>query len=156
VPPAVSQRTRIGVPCRWASGTWARAASSTVMWSAALFAPALPGRSRAVRNSPVLSQNASIGWNPNVPLNVALAWSFSECAITMVASRSITSTPRPPRVIARPAARARGNARPRTSVCWAQATSRAAARAAATAAPSRRFRTRHTVESEATAPNSSR
>ena len=31
VQPAVSARTRIGVPCRWVSGSWVGAASSTVM-----------------------------------------------------------------------------------------------------------------------------
>jgi hypothetical protein len=36
-------------------GSWAVAASKTRMWSSALFAPALPGRSRAARISPMPS-----------------------------------------------------------------------------------------------------
>ena len=43
------------------------------MWSAAVLLPAFPRRSVAARNSPVLSQNANMGWNPNVFLNVGAA-----------------------------------------------------------------------------------
>ena len=60
--PAVSVQIRIGLPWRCSSGICANAAYRTVMWSAALLAPALPARSCAARNSPVLSNVASIGW----------------------------------------------------------------------------------------------
>jgi hypothetical protein len=62
------------------------------MWSLAVFEPALPGRSRAARNSLVLSHHTPIGWNPNVYLNVAAAFSFSLWATTTVASTSSTTT----------------------------------------------------------------
>jgi hypothetical protein len=61
VQPAVSARMRIGVPWRCRSGNCLSAASSTSMWSAAVLLPAFPRRNAAARNSPVLSQNASIG-----------------------------------------------------------------------------------------------
>jgi len=64
VAPAPSAQTRIGVPCRWASGIWASATSVTVMWSAAVLDPALPGRSRVASASPVLSHQAVNGWKP--------------------------------------------------------------------------------------------
>ena len=60
--PAESERTRIGVPCRWVSGIWARAWSRTVMWSTVVFEPARPSRSRPARASPVLSRKHSSGW----------------------------------------------------------------------------------------------
>src|SRR4051812_28789870 len=72
VQPAVSARIRIGLLWRCWSGTCASAASRTVMWSAAVLLPAFPRRSIAARNSPVLSQNASIGWNPKLFLFSAL------------------------------------------------------------------------------------
>ena len=59
--PGASARTRIGCPCRWWSGIWASAASSTAMWSAAVLLPALPVRSAAARNSPVLSRRPAGG-----------------------------------------------------------------------------------------------
>ncbi len=127
------------------------------MWSAAVLEPALPGRSRPVSASLVLSQNASTGWKPQVCLNVAAACSFSECAIVMVASSSITSTGRPSRDSnGAPHTSDAGSAVPLTSARSAQATSRAVALAASIAfssaspiAPS----TRQHVESEATDPN---
>ena len=65
------------------------------MWSAAVFAPALPGRNAIASGSPVpawpWSTNAHNGWNPNPFLNVGAAFSFSECALTKVASTSITT-----------------------------------------------------------------
>jgi hypothetical protein len=152
VQPAVSARIKIGVPWRNWSGSWASAASSTLMWSAAVFAPALPGRSWAARNSRVLSQNAARGWNPNVRLNVAAAASFSLWQMTIEASTSITN-----RCRSRPATRTCGNARPSwVSACWAHTSSRARARAAATAArvrSSSRSSSRQHVESDATCPN---
>ena len=65
------------------------------MWSAAVLEPALPLRSIPASGSPVpappWSTNASSGWNPNPRLNVGAACSFSEWAVTRVASTSITS-----------------------------------------------------------------
>jgi hypothetical protein len=67
----------------------------TVMWSAAVFDPALPGRSSTASGSPVpagpWSTNAHNGWNPNPRLNVGFAFSFSLCEVTRVASRSMTN-----------------------------------------------------------------
>src|SRR5665647_2735152 len=47
-------RTSTDLPRR-APGSWARAAVITVMWSAAVFDPALPGRSAIANGSPVPS-----------------------------------------------------------------------------------------------------
>jgi hypothetical protein len=47
------------------------------MWSAAVFDPALPGRSFAAKNSLVLSHHTPSGWNPKVRLNVGAAFCFS-------------------------------------------------------------------------------
>ncbi len=77
---------------RWLSGTRAIAAVKTSTWSAAVFAPAFPGRSVTASSSLVLSHHTAIGWNPNPPLNVGRACSFSECAVTKVASTSSTMT----------------------------------------------------------------
>ena len=46
---------------RGSTGNWARAASSTVTWSAAVPEPALPGRKIPAKGSPVASRNASKG-----------------------------------------------------------------------------------------------
>ncbi len=62
------------------------------MWSAAVFEPAFPARNMPARNSSVLSHHAPSGWNPKVFLNVGEACSFSEWAITIVASTSSTTT----------------------------------------------------------------
>ena len=90
------------------------------MWSAAVFEPAFPGRSTIARGSPFppapWSAQAVIGWKPNVFFQVGAACSFSEWAITMVASRSTVT--RPP------------SAPGASSPASAQARSRAAARAA--------------------------
>src|SRR5450759_3833637 len=76
VDPAPSMRTSTDLPRR-APGSWARALVSTLMWSAAVFDPALPGRSAITNGSPVpsgpWSTNAHNGWNPNPFLNVGLA-----------------------------------------------------------------------------------
>jgi hypothetical protein len=61
VPPALSARTKIGLPYRSPSGICANASSITRLWSAASFAVALPGRSIPASASPVLSSQASIG-----------------------------------------------------------------------------------------------
>lgn len=82
------------VPGRW-PGSWARAPLITVMWSAAVFDPALPGRSIIANGSPVpslpWSMNEHDGWKPKPRLNVARASSFSEWEATRVASRSTIS-----------------------------------------------------------------
>ena len=62
------------------------------MWSPAWLLPALPGRRVIANSSVVLSHHTPIGWKPNPPLNVAAAYSFSECAVTSVASTSNTTT----------------------------------------------------------------
>src|SRR4051794_7833832 len=81
-------------PWAW-PGSWASAARSTAMWSTTVLEPALPARSRNASGSPVpsgpWSTNAHIGWKPKPRLNVGAADSFSECAVTRVASTSITS-----------------------------------------------------------------
>ena len=70
-----------GRAARRAAGASAR--SRAVMWSAALFAFALPGRSSPASASPVppspWSRNASTGRCPKPRLNVGCAPSFSEC-----------------------------------------------------------------------------
>ncbi len=48
-------------------GICASARSVTVMWSAAVLAPALPGRSIAGSDSPILSHHAVSVWWPNPP-----------------------------------------------------------------------------------------
>jgi len=82
------------VPDRW-PGSWARAPLITTMWSAAVFDPALPGRSIIANGSPVpslpWSMNEHDGWKPKPRLNVARASSFSEWEATRVASRSTIS-----------------------------------------------------------------
>ena len=61
VAPALSQRTRTGWPARAPAGSCASASLSTAMWSEAVCAGALPGRSRAASGSRVPSRNASSG-----------------------------------------------------------------------------------------------
>lgn len=123
----------------------ARASLSTVTWSAAVFDPAFPGRSKPARASPPAmsgrSRKHSNGWNPNVFFHVAAAFSFSLCAIVIVASKSSISPP----VRSGPAPAA-------------QAASRALARAACTngsRAASTRSSSRHVVGIDATGPNNS-
>ena len=62
VAPAESERIRMSVPWRWASGIWANARSRTSMWSAVVFDPACPVRSSPARASPVASRKHSNGW----------------------------------------------------------------------------------------------
>jgi hypothetical protein len=65
------------------------------MWSAAVFEPAFPARSITDSGSPLpsapWSRKEHSGWCPNPRLNVGAACSFSECAVTRVASMSMTS-----------------------------------------------------------------
>ncbi len=55
-------------PARYFFGNWARASRAALMWSAAVFEPALPGLSRAATGSPVppgpRSKKAVGGWWP--------------------------------------------------------------------------------------------
>jgi hypothetical protein len=87
------------------------------------------------------SKNASSGWNPNVFFHVAAAFSFSECAIVIVASKSMASSA--PRSGPAPAAQARSRATAR------------AARTAGRCAALTRSNTRHAVGIDATSPNRS-
>ena len=98
------------VPCRCASGICASAASRTVMWSAAVFAPALPGRSSRGQELPGVVAERQHRVVAEVCLNVGAACSFSEWQTTIEASTSITSPGS-----SRPAARAGGNGCPVTS-----------------------------------------
>jgi hypothetical protein len=50
--------------CRHGAGICAIARGSRAMWSSASLAPAVPGRSRSARHSPVLSQMTAIGCSP--------------------------------------------------------------------------------------------
>ncbi len=96
VPPAPSARTNTFLPGRdgLIPGSCLNASLVTPMWSAAVFDPARPGRSRSARGSPVpsgpWSTNAHNGWCPYPFLNVGSADSLSECAVIKVASRSTT------------------------------------------------------------------
>ena len=72
------------------------------MWSAAVLLPAFPRRSIAARNSPVLSQNASIGWKPKVFLNVGAACSFSLWQTPRVSQFLLIKSRRRPRLRGRP------------------------------------------------------
>lgn len=124
------------------------------MWSAAVFAPAFPGRSMIAAHCPApsgpWSNHAVRGWYPNPPLNVGAAPSLAECASTRVASTSITNglSALIPAVGAFPPAR--DHTRRRTSP-------RAASTAASTASASwaRVLISRQTVGSEATGPKTS-
>lgn len=66
VPSAESARIRVRRPHRHFFGSWAGASWVAVMWSAAVFEPALPGLSRAATGSPVppgpWSTNPISGW----------------------------------------------------------------------------------------------
>jgi len=95
VPPAPSMRTSTCLPRQRRPGSWASEARMTVLWSATVFDPALPLRSRKASGSPLpagpWSTKAHSGWKPNPRLNVGAAHSFSEWALIKVASTSITS-----------------------------------------------------------------
>ncbi len=124
------------------------------MWSATVFEPALPRRSRNASGSPVpwapWSRKAHSGWNPNPRLNVGAADSFSEWAPTRVASTSITT--------GRAASAAwSGACSSASDHAGARAVARAvliAASEAGTSAASASI-SRDTVGSEATSPNTS-
>ncbi len=150
--PAESQRIRMSLPCRCASGICASAWSSTVMWSAAVFDPALPG-----------AQHAGQGF----------AGGVEEAQQRVVAERLLPGLGR--RLLLRVADHDRGvhvehqpgDRRTRPPSRTAAGRSRppaptpppapAPGRPAAGPAPRRRSpaSTRHAVGSEATAPNSS-
>jgi hypothetical protein len=117
--------------------------SSTSMWSAAVFDPALPCRTIPASASPEAisgrSKKHTIGWKPNVRFQVGAASSLSECAITIVASMSKHSSWA--RSGPAPAAHARSLALARP------------ARNRGRCAPVTRSSTRHAVGVEATGPN---
>lgn len=107
--------------------------------------PALPGRSSPARASPPAisgrSRKASNGWNPNVRFHVAAAFSFSLCAMVIVASKSMHSSS------------LRSGPAPAAHAC-----ARASARAWRTIgrwSASTRSSARHAVGIEATDPNAS-
>ena len=118
------------------------------MWSPAWLAFALPARRVMARSSRVLSHHTPRGWNPNPPLKFAAACSFSECAVTNVASTSSTTvSPR-----SAPAAADAGN----PSGSNSQTRRRARARALAirfNAAGVTSSNVRHTVAGDATGPH---
>jgi hypothetical protein len=118
VPPPESARNRtLRRRCR---GSCARASRAASMWSAAVLDPALPGRSTMASGSPLpappWSAQAVIGWKPKVFFQVGAARSLSECAITMVASRStVTSAPSAPGAAPAASAHARSRAADRAA-----------------------------------------
>ena len=139
VAPAESARNRMSASSTVPRGSCSSAAPATAIWSQAVFAPALPGLSIPANGSADSSRYASSGCKPKPRLNVPAAPSFSECAVTSVASRSITiCSGRPPacHVRSRTAARAERSA-------WVSSGSEAI-----------RSITRKAVEPEATGPNS--
>jgi hypothetical protein len=126
----------------------------TVMWSSTVLEPALPRRSSTDRGSPVpsapWSTKTQSGWKPKPRLNVGAACSFSEWAVTSVASTSMTS--------GRAASVSwSGACFPASDQARRRATERAAwiAASAAAESPARVSISRDTVGSEATGPNTS-
>ena len=149
MPPAESVRTR--TLRRWPRGSWARASRVVSMWSAAVFDPAPPVRSMIARGSPFpaapWSAKAARGWKPKVFFQVGAACSFSEWAITIVASRStVTSPPSAPGAFSPASAHARSRAAARADRMAFSARGRSAARA---------LTSRDTTGSDATGPASS-
>src|SRR6185436_19268600 len=130
------------------SGSEASTRSSTVMWSAAVLDPALPGRSSAPAGSPVppgpWSMNPNSGCNPNVFLNVFAAPCLAEYTVTSEASRSTVITAS--RAGAPPSCHA--TARASASACQIAASAAAPPSSATSAAT-----VRDTVAGEATGPN---
>jgi len=118
------------------------------MCSLAVLDPALPGRSMMPSASPAppapWSANAASGWNPNVFFHVAAAFSFSECAITIVASISTgISDPSAPGARSPASAQARSRAAARALRITPSARGRSAASA---------LTSRDTTGPEATSP----
>jgi hypothetical protein len=95
VPPAESALIRALRRSR--RGSRASASRVASIWPAAVSDPALPVRSTMAGGSPFppapWSAQAVTGWKPQVFFQAGEACSFSECAITMVASRSTVTTP---------------------------------------------------------------
>jgi hypothetical protein len=148
VPPPEPVRTRTRRR-RW-RGSWARDSRVAPMWPAAVSEPAFPARSTMAVGSPFppapWSAQAVSGWKPYDFFQVGAACSFSECAITIVASRStVTRPPSAPGAL---------------SPASAQARSRAAARAPRIAfsdrgrSPASWLTSRDTTGSDATGPAS--
>jgi hypothetical protein len=93
--PAPSARMRIGVPYRAWSGICANAKSNTLMWSAAVFAPALPGRSSPASASFVVTCTYGVpsmlgdlgpSTSPESQAGQALPCVQDTCRITMIRS----------------------------------------------------------------------
>ena len=124
------------------------------MWSAAVFAPAFPGRSMIAAHCPVpagpWSNQAVSRWYPKPPLKVGAAPSLAQCASTTVASMSITRGEAALIPAVGALSPARSHTRRRTRP-------RAASKAASTASASwaRVLINRQTVGSEATGPKTS-
>ncbi len=137
-------------PLRW-EGNCASACRATAMWSAAVLEPAFPGRSMhrqglpaAVR--PVIDECPQ-RMEPEPAFNVGAADSFSECAVTRVASMSMISG-------AAASAAWSGACSPASAHTRARAAARAAsiALSAAGASAASASIVRDTVGSEATRP----
>ncbi len=134
------------------NGNCANASAMMLMWSVVVLLPALPGRNAKANGSPVpawpWSTNAQNGWCPKPFLYVGAACSFSECAVTSVASRSMIS-----------GFLALMSWSGAWAPAWAHAIWRAVARAvlmarnAVGASAARVVNSRDTVGSEATDPN---
>jgi hypothetical protein len=113
--------------------------------------PAFPLRNNIANDSKVFAHQAASGWKPQVFLNVTAAPSFTECAVTSVASISITIHP----VSRFPATTSHGNPPGRRCsrfhTCrrvWARILATLPRSSSSTAA-----RVRPIVESDAGAPN---
>ena len=95
MPPPESART--STLRRRRRGSWASASRAVSMWSAAVFEPGVPGPQHDGQRLPV-PVCAVVGpgghrMKPKVFFQVGAACSFSECAITIVASRSTVTRP---------------------------------------------------------------
>ena len=120
------------------------AAASTSRWSVNVFEPALPGRSSIARHSRVFRHHAPSGWKPYPFFQVGAAPSLSECAVTRVASMSMTTHP----VSVFPATASHGNPAGLPSIrlhACARALARAQAIRSSPAGAPARSRARRTV-----------
>ena len=148
MPPPES--VRISTRRRSLRGSCASASLATSMYSAAVFDPAFPARSKMAGASPpapaLWSANAPSGWKPNVFFQLGAAFSFSECASTMVASMSTgIRLPSAPGARSPASAQARSRA---TARAWRIARSARGPSAASVAT------SRETTGSDATGPHS--
>jgi hypothetical protein len=128
------------------------AAASTSRWSVNVFDPALPGRSSIARHSRVFRHHAPSGWKPYPFFQVGAAPSLSECAVTRVASMSMTTHS----VSVFPATASHGNPAGVPSIRFhacARALARARAIRSSTAGAPARSRARRTVGPLGAAPS---